>query len=126
MKHINIILYEILGLPTPSISSIAALTSTSVRVEWTLSSGSGNKSPDEISITYTRTSCPPEDADFVTTNDGSLRTRDIGGLEEFSIYTVRVTAVYRFGGSNPTVMKESAEMEVQTLPAGMTHISRSV
>ena len=125
MKHINIILYEILGLPTPSISSIAALTSSSVRVEWTLSSGSGNKSPDEISITYTRTSCPPEDADSVTLG-GSLRMRDVDGLEEFSIYTIGMTAVYRFGGSNPSVIKESAEMEVQTLPAGMTHISRSV
>ena len=94
-------------------------TSTFVRVEWTPSSGSGNKSPDEISITYTRTSCPPEDADSVTTNDGSLRTRDIDGLAEFSTYTVRVTAVYRFGGSNQPVMKESGEVEVQTLSAGM-------
>ena len=50
---------------------------------------------------------------------GSLRTRNIGGLFEFSTYTVRVTAVYRFGGSNPTVMKESNEMDVRTLPAGM-------
>ena len=94
-------------------------TSISLRVEWILSSGSGNKPADEISITYTRTSCPPEDADSVTVDDGSLRMRDIDGLAEFSTYTVRVTAVYRFGGSNQPVMKESAEMEVQTLPAGM-------
>ena len=102
-------------------------TSTSVRVEWTLSSGSGNKPADEISITYTRTSCPPEDADSVTVDDSSLRMREIDGLEEFSTYTVRVTAVYRFGGSNPTVMKESGEMNVQTLPAGMysTYLSLS-
>ena len=45
--------------------------------------------------------------------------REIDGLEEFSTYTVRVTAVYRFGGSNPTVMKGSGEMEVQTLSAGV-------
>ena len=94
-------------------------TSTSVRVEWTLSSGSGNKPADDFIITYTRTSCPPEDEGSVTVDDGSLRMRDIDGLEEFSTYTVRVTAVYRFGGSNQPVMKESAEMEVQTLPAGM-------
>ena len=91
-------------------------TSTSVRVEWTLSSGSGNKSPDEISITYTRTSCPPEVAGSVTLDDGSLRTGDIDGLAEFSTYTVRVTAVYRF---NPSVSKNSDETDVQTLPAGM-------
>ena len=108
-------------------SSTSALTPTSVRVEWTLSSGSGNKSPDEISLSYTRTSCPPEDADSVTTNDWLLRMRDIDGLEEFSTYTVRVTAVYRFGGSNQPVMKESGEMNVQTLPAGMysTYLSLS-
>ena len=55
----------------------------------------------------------------MTLDDGSLRTRDIDGLEEFSTYTVRVTAVYRFGGSNQPVMKESGEMEVQTLSAGV-------
>ena len=55
----------------------------------------------------------------MTVDDGSLCTRDIDGLEEFSTYTVRVTAVYRFGGSNPPVMKESGEMEVQTLSVGM-------
>ena len=50
---------------------------------------------------------------------------EIDGLEEFSTYTVRVTAVYRFGGSNQQVMKESAEMEVQTLAAGMLYHSQS-
>ena len=55
----------------------------------------------------------------MTVDDGSLRMREIDGLEEFSTYTVRVTAVYRFGGSNPTVMKGSGEMEVQTLSAGV-------
>ena len=102
-------------------------TSTSVRVEWTLSSGSGNKPADDFIITYTRTSCPPEVAGSVTLDDGSLHMREIDGLEEFSTYTVRVTAVFRFGGSNPSVMKESAEMEVQTLPAGTysTYLSLS-
>ena len=52
----------------------------------------------------------------MTLDDGSLRTRDIDGLEEFSTYTVRVTAVYRFGGS---VNKGSDEVEVQTLSVGM-------
>ena len=84
-----------------------------------MDTGSGNKSPDEISITYTRTSCPPEVAGSVTVDDGSLRTRDIDGLAEFSTYTVRVTAVYRFCGSNPTVNKGSDEVEVQTLSVSM-------
>ena len=102
-------------------------TSTSVRVEWTLSSGSGNKPAEDFIITYTRTSCPPEDAGSVTVDDGSLRTRDIDGLEEFSTYTVGVTAVYRFGGSNPTVSKNSDVTDVQTLPAGTysTYLSLS-
>ena len=50
---------------------------------------------------------------------------EIDGLEEFSTYTVRVTAVYRFGGSNPQVLKESGEMNVQTLAAGMLYQSQS-
>ena len=51
----------------------------------------------------------------MTVDDGSLRMREIDELEEFSTYTVRVTAVYRF---DQPVMKRSVEMEVQTLPAG--------
>ena len=108
-----------IALPTPVISSsTTALTSRSVRVQWTLTSGSGNKSPNEISITYSRTSCPPVGTGSVSVG-GSLRTRDIVELFEFSTYTVRVTAVFQFGGSNPTVMKGSNGMDVQTLPAGM-------
>ena len=91
-------------------------------MQWTLSSGSGNKPAGDFIITYTRhsTTCSTENRDPITVN-GSVHTRDIDGLEEFSMYTVRVTAVYRFGGSNQPVMKESGEMEVQTLPAGMSN-----